>query len=331
MNSTLCALSSVAHLSISMTMLLSNRRTRRAPGTAETATGSGSDDTGPTPPTSNFVHSDDELRRAAPVPRRPPPKRRAASSWRSALYGLRAFAKPDAPSHIKSLPNLILSIDDVEQGGGFASAGVRSSCKLPSGGGGMRPTRRKGTPSGSVGRRRGRRDQVPGRDGDSGEGSAANGGLVTSDEEESGESSSSHDDEDLDNDGSTEELVLLEDDGPRRPPRHRRPPTKPVHTLASPRPTPQASPINSTGVTIVIDRTNSDDVEPTVVLGSTSAESGTPTPRHDDSSAASAEAVAALHMPHSMSTGADLTEMCQSPTSVTPNSNSQVFLLDDMA
>jgi len=35
------------------------------------------------------------------------------------------------------------------------------------------------------------------------------------------------------------------------------------------RPQPQMSPINSTGVTIVIDRTNSDDTEPTVVLGST--------------------------------------------------------------
>ena len=98
-------------MSISMTMLLSSRRTRRAVGAGETATGSGSDDTGPTG--SNIVHSDDEGRRATLVARRPPSKRRAAavSAWRSALYSLGAMGKSDAsPSHIKSLPNRTLVV-----------------------------------------------------------------------------------------------------------------------------------------------------------------------------------------------------------------------------
>ena len=322
MNSTLCALSSVAHLSISMTMLLSSRRVRRP----ETATGSGSDDTGPTPPTSNFVHSDDELRRAAIVGRRPPPKRRTAASaaWRTALHGLGPISKPDAPLHIKSLPNLIHVEDlqtDVETGSRRKLSNVVSG----------RQTRRKAASGSTSGRHR-RRDQPPhGRDGDSGAGSAANEGLVTSDESNT---SSSSDDDDLGN-RSTEELVLVKEDQPQRPPRRRRPPPKPAaaaNTLASPRPTSDASPINSSGVKIVIDRTNSDDTEPTVVLGSTLAPEAASCPSHrpvDDQDSAATETAAAL--PHSVSAGSVLTGSFQSPTSVTPNSNSQVFLLDDMA
>lgn len=217
MNSTLCALSSVAHLSISMTMLLSNRRSRRP----ETATGSGSDDTGPTPPTSNFVHSDDELRRAAVTGRRPPPKRRAAAAWRSALFGLGAISKPDAPLHFKSLtlphltspcepyhfkslPNLI-PVDDEEQG---IDVGARRKLSNVAG---SRPPRRKAAAAGSSSSGRRRRDHPRGRDGDSGAGSAANEGLVTSDE--SNMSSSSDNDEDAGN-RSTEELVLVAEDHP---------------------------------------------------------------------------------------------------------------------
>ena len=108
------------------------------------------------------------------------------------------------------------------------------------------------------------------------------------------------------------------------------------NTLVSPRPTPEMSPINLTGVRIVIDRTGSDDTEPTVVLSSSaSAPAGgeqggrRPTKIDKDSAvAADAEAEAALRMSHSVSASSGL---CQSPTSVTPNSNSQVFLLDDMA
>ena len=88
-------------------------------------------------------------------------------------------------------------------------------------------------------------------------------------------------------------MFVTEDEAPRRPPpRRRRSPLNPVNnsnntsvtrpkhdydtsvlgsddddssnnnTLASPRPTPQASPVNSTGVRIVIDRISSDDAEP---------------------------------------------------------------------
>ena len=333
LNSTLCALSSVAHLSISMTMLLSNRGARRP----DTATGSGSDDTGQTPPPSNFVHSDDELRRAAVVSRRPPPKHRAA--WRSVLYGLGGGGKPDVPSHIKSLPNLIY-VDDVEQG---LETGARRKLANV---GGSRPPRRKAAASGSTSGRR-RRDQPHGREGNSGtgSGSAANEGLVTSDESNM---SSSSDDDDVGN-HSTEELVLVHEDHPRRPPQRRHTPPKPGgagNTLASPRISPEMSPINSTGVKIVIDRTGSDDTEPTVVLGSSTVSAESSCPPLEDQDSAATEAVAALRMPHSVSTGSGLTEACQSPTSVTPNSNrsamrvspyglpnsnSQVFLLDDMA
>ena len=335
MNSTLCALSSVAHLSISMTMLLSSRRSRRAPGTAETATGSGSDDTAPTPPTPNIVHSDDELRRATLVAGRPPAKRRAAavSAWRSALVSIGAIGKQDAPSHIKSLPNLILSVDDLE------SASARRKPADESRG----PARRKATQSGSTPRRR----QRLGREADGGALSAANEGLVTSDEEsmeslssdeESMESLSS-DDDDVDN-RSTDELVFVAEDEPRRPPRRRRSPLLPGgNTLASPRRTPQASPVNSTGVKIVIDRISSDDAEPTVVLGS---------PNSAERDRASAEAVAALHAPHSVPTAAaaeliEATPVMPNSTSsasrvspsgktdMMPESSSQVFLLEDMA
>jgi len=87
-------------------------------------------------------------------------------------------------------------------------------------------------------------------------------------------------------------------------------------------------------VKIVIDRTGSDDTEPTVVLSSSSgpadASPQSRLPLEDQDSAAT-EAAVALRMPHSVSAGSGLTETFQSPTSVTPNSNSQVFLLDDMA
>ena len=325
MNSTLCALSSVAHLSISMTMLLSNRRSRRP----ETATGSGSDDTGPTPPTSSFVHSDDELRRAAGAGRRPPPKRRSAAAWRSALYGLGVISKPDAPLHVKSLPNLIgLPVEVEEQG--VDVGGRRKSSNV----GGSRPLRRKAAASGSSSAGRRRRELSRGRNGgDSAAGSAANEALVTSDE--SNTSSSSDDDDDGDGNRSTEELVLLTEDRPQRPPRRRRTPPNPGapgNTLTSPPLAIEMSPINSTGVTIVIDRTNSDDTEPTVVLGSASDSTGCPSrPPTVDQDSAATEAAAALRMPHSASTGSGLTDECQFPTSVPPNSNSQVFLLDDMA
>jgi len=92
------------------------------------------------------------------------------------------------------------------------------------------------------------------------------------------------------------------------------------------------SPINSTGVTIVIDRTNSDDTEPTVVLGSPTPEASSPSrPPTVDQDSTATEAAVALRMPHSVSAGSGLTEDCPSPTSAPPNSNSQVFLLDDMA
>ena len=123
-------------------MLLSNR-TRHPRSTAgETATaGSGSDDTGPTPPTSaNLVHSDDELRRATTTPRRPPPKRRAAL-WRSAAYGLGIISRPDIPLHIKSLPNLV-SVDDHEHGTEADSCRTPSNVSAKS-----RLPRRKGTAS----------------------------------------------------------------------------------------------------------------------------------------------------------------------------------------
>jgi len=127
---------------------------------------------------------------------------------------------------------------------------------------------------------------------------------------------------------------------PRRPPRRRRSPLKPVHTLASPRPTPQASPVNSTGVKIVIDRISSDDAEPTVVLGSPRPNAAA------ERDSASAEAVAALRTPHSAAstgaehieatpvtptTGSALRMSASGKTDSMPESSSQVFLLDDMA
>jgi len=108
-----------------------------------------------------------------------------------------------------------------------------------------------------------------------------------------------------------------------------------ANTLSSPRPAIEMSPINSTGVMIVIDRTNSDDTEPTIVLGSTADDDDSSSPPRpptvDLHDSAASEAAAALRMPHSVSAASGLTEGCQFPTSVTPNSSSQVFLLDDMA
>jgi len=126
---------------------------------------------------------------------------------------------------------------------------------------------------------------------------------------------------------------VAEDHPPQRPPRRRQSPAKPSgsgNTLTSPRPTTEMSPINSTGVTIVIDRTNSDDTEPTVVLGSTEHTCPSVRPAEDTDSAAT-EAAAALRMPHSVSACSDLTETFPSATTAPPNSNSQVFLLEDMA
>jgi len=344
MNSTLCALSSVAHLSISMTMLLSNRRSRRPDG----ATGSGSDDTGPTPPTSSFVHSDDELRRAEVTGRRPAPtKRRTAAAWRAALYGLGgAIGKTDVPLHVKSLPNLIPADEDEDERQIVAGGGVvRKSSNVS---GSRAPPRRKTTAaarSTSTGRQR--RDHPRGRDGDStAGGSAANEALVTSDE--SNMSSSSDDDDEVTGNRSTDELVTVEEDRPQRPPRHRRTSPHPAggvasgNTLTSPRPGVEMSPINSTGVTIVIDRTNSDDTEPTVVLGGSTADHTTtssspsrpPTVTGGQDSpdcAAASEAAVALRMSHSVSSGSGLTDEYQFSTSIPTNSNSQVFLLDDMA
>jgi len=131
----------------------------------------------------------------------PPPKRRAAAAaaWRSVIYSLGASAagRPDAPSHVKSLPNLISGID-VEPTSGSA-ADLHRKGAAPG-----RPSRRKGTPSGS---RRRRRDQCRRRDDSSVAGSAANEGLVTSDEE-SMLTSSSDEGDDADR-RSCEELVLV--------------------------------------------------------------------------------------------------------------------------
>jgi len=169
---------------------------------------------------------------------------------------------------LRSLPNLILTVDDLES----ATTARRRPSNVDDVSRAGPPPRRKATPASGSGPARRRRR---GRDGDAeAGGSAANEGLVTSDEES--DESWCSDDDDVGNRSTDELFFLADDDEPRRPPRRRRRQRSPLklagtNTLSSPRPTPQASPINSTGVKIVIDRISCDDAEPTVVLGSSTS------------------------------------------------------------